>query len=81
MYTINLVIYNTHITSVNYIQLIYIILQDSCLRNPTDSGARQVPVHGVTESDMTEKLTLSLSVYTLTSNIFIPVCVRDCFYL
>ena len=46
-----------------------------------DSGPGQVPVHGITESDTTEQLTLALSVYTLISNTFICVCVRDCFYL
>ena len=34
-------------------------LQYSCLGNPMDRGAWQAPVHGVTESDMTESLTLS----------------------
>ena len=29
-------------------------LQYACLENPTDRGAWQVTVHGVTESDMTE---------------------------
>ena len=31
--------------------------QYSCLENPMDRGAWQVTVHGVTESDMTERLT------------------------
>ena len=33
-------------------------LQYSCLENSMDKGAWQVTVHGVTESDMTEQLTL-----------------------
>ena len=36
----------------------------SCLENPMDGGARQATVHGVTETDRTEKLTLSLSLFT-----------------
>ena len=32
-------------------------LQNSCLGNPTDRGARQATVHGVAESDTTERLT------------------------
>ena len=35
-------------------------LQFSCLENPKDRGAWQASVHGVTESDMTEQLTLLL---------------------
>ena len=35
-------------------------LQCSCLENSMERGAWQVTVHGVTESDMTERLTLSL---------------------
>ena len=34
-------------------------LEYSCLDNSMDRGARQATVHGVTESDMTEWLTLS----------------------
>ena len=36
-------------------------LQDSCLENPTDRGAWKATVHGVAESDRTERPTLSLS--------------------
>ena len=35
-------------------------LQYSGLENSTDRGTRQATVHGVTESDMTEQLSLSL---------------------
>ena len=34
-------------------------LQYSCLKNPMDRGARQATVHGVTESETTERLTLT----------------------
>ena len=34
-------------------------LQYLCLKNPLDRGAWQATVHGVTESDMTEQLTLT----------------------
>ena len=41
-------------------------LQYSCLGNPMDRGAGQVPVHGVArESDMTEQLTFSHSCFTM----------------
>ena len=36
-------------------------LQYSCLENPTDRGAYQAIAYGITESDMTDRLTLSLS--------------------
>ena len=36
-------------------------LQYSCLENPTDRGAYQATAHGITESDMTDRLTLSFS--------------------
>ena len=39
-------------------------LQYSCLKNPTDSGAWRVTVHGVhKESDMTERLSVCVCVY------------------
>ena len=41
-------------------------LQYSCLENPTDRGAWQATVHGVTELDMTEQLNVHLRVHTHT---------------
>ena len=38
-------------------------LQYSCLGNPMDGGAWWATVHGVTESDIIEQLTLSLSLH------------------
>ena len=40
-------------------------LQYSCLENPMDRGARLATIHGVTELDMIEQLTL-------------PVCIKIC---
>ena len=34
------------------------LFQYSCLENPMDGGAWQATVHGITESDTTEPLTL-----------------------
>ena len=36
--------------------------QYSCLENPMDRGAWRATVHGVTELDTTEQLTLTLSI-------------------
>ena len=38
-------------------------VQSSYLENPVDRGAWQATVHGITELDMTEQLTLSLSLW------------------
>ena len=40
-------------------------LQYSYLGNSMDRGVCQATVHGVTKSDMTERLTLSLHIYSL----------------
>ena len=37
-------------------------LQYSCLENPMDRGAWQAIIHGVTELDMIERLTLSVCI-------------------
>ena len=39
-------------------------LQYSCLGNPMDRGARRATVHGVTESDMTEKINTQMHTHT-----------------
>ena len=44
-------------------------LQYSCLENPMDGGAWWVTVHGVTESDRTEPLSLSLYGYLISSEL------------
>ena len=44
-------------------------LQYSCLKNSTDREAWQPRVHGNTESDMTERITLSLSPFQCSSEI------------
>ena len=57
-------------------------LQYSCLENSTDTGAWQAIVHGVAKLDMTEWLTLSLSIrnwVTITSWVNFPKqCTRFC---
>ena len=50
-------------------------LQDSCLENSTDRGAWQATVHGVTELETTELLTLSLC------HVFKPQKDWLCFFL
>ena len=42
-------------------------LQYSCLENSMDRGAWQATVHGLTESDMTEQLSLSFIIKYLSS--------------
>ena len=47
-------------------------LQYSCLKNSTDRGVWQATVHGVAkESDMTERLTVSLSFSILTREVLV----------
>jgi len=38
-------------------------LQDSCLKNPMDGRAWWATVHGLTESDMTKRLTMTMPCY------------------
>ena len=44
-------------------------LQYSCLENPMDGGAQWATVHGVTELDLTEQLTLSFPSATLSGEL------------
>ena len=41
-------------------------LQYSCLENPMDKGAWPATVHGVTKSDMTEQLSMSIRAREIT---------------